>query len=320
MESRVDRFTSRFFWGGYAVFLLASIPHIAAYFRHFDPVEANGLANSFWWLIAYAIAIVIDLSDVLVSIAVIKAMKKNAGFGDVFGYWAFIVFIMALSWFFNWQYNVVYGTASFAAADAKSIFGLSVGTVNPIIGSAFQALLLVYTAMAHKFADKPGTSAPTKSLEELRAEAKESAERASLERQIAEAHTSTKVGILQKARVAVLGSEQLVTTTDTDSNETAPHAQPVEVQLEEESEAPTPVSNEREQVATEAMSVVENVVREEPITDPELDTMNVTSFPTQQSKTTVKLNDIPVVLDINNRRKPLTVSEAMSVLGVSEKT
>jgi uncharacterized membrane protein YhhN len=38
-SSRMDTWTRRFFWGGFAVFLLASIPHIAAYFRHFDPAS-----------------------------------------------------------------------------------------------------------------------------------------------------------------------------------------------------------------------------------------------------------------------------------------
>jgi hypothetical protein len=109
---------------------------------------------------------VIDLSDVLVSIAVMKAMGRGERWYSLIGYWAFICFIMALSWFFNWQYNLVYGTNAFATADKVSVPGFfTIGEINPVTGSAFQVLLLVYTAMAHKFSQKPKTA------EELKAEA-----------------------------------------------------------------------------------------------------------------------------------------------------
>jgi hypothetical protein len=166
-QSRMDTWTRRFFWGGFAVFLLASIPHIAAYFRHFDPASSGlALDNLWYWGIAYLLAIVIDLSDVLVSIAVLKAMRQGERWYNLIGYWAFICFIMALSWFFNWQYNLVNGTHAFATADQVEVLHLfTIGQINPVIGSAFQVLLLVYTAMAHKFAQKPKTA------EELKAEA-----------------------------------------------------------------------------------------------------------------------------------------------------
>lgn len=173
MESKVDQFTRGFFWCGYGVFLLASIPHIAAYFRHFDP-SAKGAEDLFWWIIAYALAVVIDLSDVLISIAVMRAMARGETFKQLWSFWLFIVFIMALSWFFNWQYNVVNETASFAAVDSTLILNwITVGTINPIIGSAFQVLLLVYTAMAHKFAHKP----VEKTAAQLEAQANEMAEK-----------------------------------------------------------------------------------------------------------------------------------------------
>ncbi len=154
--SRVDTFTRCFFWFGYGVFLLASIPHIAAYFRHFDPNTANWVEDYAYWGVAIFLAVVIDVSDVLVSIAVMKEMSRGTKHREMAGYWAFIVFIMALSWFFNWQYNLVFGTQTFAAADKVDIMGwFTVGQINPVIGSAFQLLLLIYTGMAHKFAHKP---------------------------------------------------------------------------------------------------------------------------------------------------------------------
>src|SRR5258708_39675148 len=151
-----DKIVPKFFWFGFCVFLGASIPHIAAFYRHFDPNATPGSIQDITdWTIGYLIAIVIDVTDVLVSIAVLKAINSGARKRDLIGYWAFIVFVMTLSWLINWQYDIVYQTNSFAKAENIAIFGVLVGSVNPIIGSAFQMLLLVYTAMAHKFAEKP---------------------------------------------------------------------------------------------------------------------------------------------------------------------
>ncbi len=164
----IDKFTRSFFWFGFCVFLSASIPHIAAYYRHFDP-NATGFTDIADWVIGYLIAIVIDVTDVLVSIAVLKEMNRGTKKRHLLGYWAFILFVMALSWFVNWQYNIVYSTQAFARADSQQLFNVSIGSVNPIIGSAFQMLLVVYTAMAHKFAEKP----VKKTAEQLRQEADE---------------------------------------------------------------------------------------------------------------------------------------------------
>lgn len=182
MNAKVESFTRGFFWFGYAVFLSASIPHIAAYFRHFDPATGNQFEDIGYWVIAVLLAVVIDVSDVLVSIAVMKAQASGAKWRDTFGYWFFIIFIMLLSWFLNYQYNVVFGTTEFHAADQQVILGSSVtiGQVNPIVGSAFQLLLLVYTGMAHKFTQKPKIL----SLEELAKEAEEAKQRAEYQAQI----------------------------------------------------------------------------------------------------------------------------------------
>ena len=167
-SSIIDKFTRGFFWFGFCVFLGASIPHLAAYYRHFDP-NATGWTDTANWTIGYLIAIVIDVTDVLVSIAVLKALNSGARKRDLLGYWAFIIFVMALSWLINWQYNIVYQTDAFAKADNYQMFSVSVGAINPVVGSAFQLLLLVYTAMAHKFTVQP----MKKSAEQLRQEADE---------------------------------------------------------------------------------------------------------------------------------------------------
>src|SRR5258706_2091564 len=169
-SSFIDKFTRSFFWFGFCVFLGASIPHIAAFYRHFDPNATPGSIQDITdWTIGYLIAIVIDVTDVLVSIAVLKAINSGARKRDLIGYWSFILFVMSLSWLVNWQYDIVYQTNAFAKAENIAIFGVLVGAVNPVIGSAFQLLLLVSTAMAHKFAEKP----VQKTAEQLRQEADE---------------------------------------------------------------------------------------------------------------------------------------------------
>src|SRR2546421_1399097 len=170
MDTRIEKFTRGFFWVGYVVFLSASIPHVASYFRHFDPATTNQFEDISYWVIAVAIAVVIDVSDVLVRIPVSRAKVYGARLKDTLLFWVFIFLIMALSWFFNWQYNVVFGTSQFQAVDSYTIANwVTIGQINPVIGSAFQLLILVYTLMAHKFAQKP----KEKSLEELMKEADE---------------------------------------------------------------------------------------------------------------------------------------------------
>src|SRR5258708_2322752 len=169
-SSWIDKFTRGFFWFGFCVFLGASIPHIAAFYRHFDPNATPGSIQDITdWTIGYLIAIVIDVTDVLVSVAVMKELNRGTKKHHLLGYWAFIVFVMALSWLINWQYNIVYQTDAFAKSDGYQLFSVSVGAINPVIGSAFQLLLLVYTAMAHKFTVQP----VKKSAEQLRQEADE---------------------------------------------------------------------------------------------------------------------------------------------------
>lgn len=205
--SWIHKGTRWFFWCGFGVFLAASIPHIAMYFRHFDPVTTDA-SNVFYWLIAYALAIVLDISDVLVSIAVMKAQGEGRRVRDVLPYWFFIAFITAFSWFVNWQYNVVFGTAQFHTVDAYHIGIVSIGQINPIIGSAFQLLLLVYTGMAHKFSQH--VERTEKSLDDLKQEAEEATQRAALLRAIQDAKKEGKTSVIQHLKGAALETKQAI--------------------------------------------------------------------------------------------------------------
>lgn len=217
MESRIEKFTRGFFWVGYVVFLSASIPHVASYFRHFDPMTTNQFEDISYWVIAVAIAIVIDVSDVLVSIAVIRAKSNGATFKDTFLFWVFIFLIMGLSWFFNWQYNVVFGTDQFHVVDGYTVMnGVTIGEINPVIGSAFQLLILVYTLMAHKFAQKP----KEKTLEELMNEANEMEQKAEFVARIEAVKRAEKSRKQQDffASLRAVKSEALKTMKSTDES------------------------------------------------------------------------------------------------------
>ena len=54
-----------FFWIAFAVFLAASIPHVAYFFASFEP--SQGPAGVWWWTVSYAIAISIDVTVYLLS-------------------------------------------------------------------------------------------------------------------------------------------------------------------------------------------------------------------------------------------------------------
>ena len=54
-----------FFWIAFAVFLAASIPHVAYFFASFEPSE--GPEGIWWWAVSYAIAISIDVTVYLLS-------------------------------------------------------------------------------------------------------------------------------------------------------------------------------------------------------------------------------------------------------------
>lgn len=170
----------RFFWMAYGVFLAASIPHIATWFHHFD-TSSDVWTNGFWWVVAYAIAITIDVTDVLLTVAIVKKMERNErGWASYLLLWSFVFAIMALSWFINWQYNVQYATSEFMRADNQAIFGASVGAINPLIGSAFQLFVLAYTAIAHTVLKKT----ETKTYEELQKELNQKQNMRSLQKQI----------------------------------------------------------------------------------------------------------------------------------------
>lgn len=136
----------RFLWGTDVVLLLASTPHIAAWYEHFDnPV---GVWPSIYaWSVGYGLAIAIDGVSLMLLMALTRLVnqeKKKSGW-VTFGLLMFMSFIVLLSWYINWQYDTQYASTAFAKADAVVVYqSITIGSINPIIGGAFQVLILAY--------------------------------------------------------------------------------------------------------------------------------------------------------------------------------
>lgn len=132
-----------FFWIAFAVFLLASIPHVAYFFRAFEPAD-----GAWYWLIAYAIALSIDITVFLLSLTVAELRQKNVDAWIVSSVWFFIVVLAGLSWFMNWEYATQFASHMLARPESSPMVNL----VNPIIASCFQVLAIAYTWISDKIA------------------------------------------------------------------------------------------------------------------------------------------------------------------------
>ena len=168
--SRSKRLLSLFFWFTFAAFLAPSVPHIAYFFHAWEPVGANEAENDFWWIVSYAIALSIDGTVIWLSrTAAVTRREKTASGKYLSGLWSFILFLTAVSWLINWLYakhDSATATLALSGAISENIFGVSMGTVTPIMASMFPVLAIMFTLMA----DKVITQKPL-SAEELAQEA-----------------------------------------------------------------------------------------------------------------------------------------------------
>ncbi len=129
-----------FFWVAFAVFLVASIPHVAYFFKSFEP-------DGWWyWLIAYAIAISIDITTFLLSLTVAELRHRKVPNWLVASVWVFIAGLALLSWGMNWEYALQFQSAMLSKATQFPL----VAFINPIIASMFQALAIAYTWISDK--------------------------------------------------------------------------------------------------------------------------------------------------------------------------
>ena len=145
-----DKWFSRFMYATEVIFLAASMPHIAAWFAHFDN-PTDWLSSFYAWGVGFALAFAIDGVAFMLLLAVTRMIRrgKTKSASTMVGLIAFMLFIALLSSGINWQYDVQNASNAFAKADAIRLFGgITIGSLNPVIGGAFQILILAYALVA----------------------------------------------------------------------------------------------------------------------------------------------------------------------------
>ncbi len=157
-----------FFWIAFAVFLAASIPHVAYFFASFEP--SQGPEGIWWWAVSYAIAISIDVTVYLLSWTAFQRYRRYRSPKAVWQHWLLIVMCTVFSWAVNWAYAkqfhspVMLSSAESAAPWLVNVF--------PFMASAFPLLGIVYTMMAETITedaseDKQAMSQQLTALSEL---------------------------------------------------------------------------------------------------------------------------------------------------------
>lgn len=133
-----------FFWIAFAVFLAASIPHVAYFFASFEP--SQGPEGVWWWGVSYAIAISIDVTVYLLSWTAFQRYRRYRTPKAVWQHWLLIVMCTVFSWAVNWAYAKQFHSPTMLSAAEKVAPWLV--NVFPFMASAFPLLGIVYTMMA----------------------------------------------------------------------------------------------------------------------------------------------------------------------------
>lgn len=133
-----------FFWIAFAVFLAASIPHVAYFFASFEP--SQGPEGVWWWAVSYAIAISIDVTVYLLSWTAFQRYRRYRTPKAVWQHWLLIVMCTVFSWAVNWAYaKQFHSTLMLSSAESAAPW---LTGVFPFMASAFPLLGIVYTMMA----------------------------------------------------------------------------------------------------------------------------------------------------------------------------
>lgn len=150
-----------FFWFAFAAFLLASIPHVAYFFRAYEP-EGDGL-DTMWWMVSFGIAASIDITIFLLSMTVASLQRQKKSFPLISSVWIFILGLAGLSWFINYKYAIQFVNTGMISATPITIpfTSVRIPDLNPIVASCFQALAIAYTWISDKIVadEKPKTAA-----------------------------------------------------------------------------------------------------------------------------------------------------------------
>ncbi len=168
----MNKFIRAFFWFAFAAFLAASIPHVAYFFRAYEPTDTSIV----WELVSYGIALSIDVTIFLLSVTVAGMRRQHKSAGLIFSVWIFIIGLAALSWYINFKYAAHFiDTGMVSPTQVTLPFLGTIADINPVIASMFQILAIAYTWIS----DKIAADEQVKSAAELEDEAAE------LERKVA---------------------------------------------------------------------------------------------------------------------------------------
>ena len=133
-----------FFWIAFAVFLAASIPHVAYFFASFEP--SQGPQAVWWWVVSYAIAVSIDVTVYLLSWTAFQRYRRYRTAKAVWQHWLLIVMCTIFSWAVNWAYAKQFHSPVMLSSAESTAPWLT--SVFPFMASAFPLLGIVYTMMA----------------------------------------------------------------------------------------------------------------------------------------------------------------------------
>lgn len=203
-----------FFWIAFAVFLAASIPHVAYFFASFEP--SQGPEGVWWWAVSYAIAISIDVTVYLLSWTAFQRYRRYRTAKAVWQHWLLIVMCTVFSWAVNWAYaKQFHSTTMLSAAEATAPWLTS---VFPFMASAFPLLGIVYTMMAETISEtsieeKQGKEQELAALAELARQAQLPV--ATLRRALSSGTRLNASGLLAAVNRDTAKSEPVVSQMDT---------------------------------------------------------------------------------------------------------
>jgi len=138
-----------FFWIAFAVFLAASIPHVAYFFASFEP--SQGPEGVWWWAVSYAIAISIDVTVYLLSWTAFQRYRRYRTPKAVWQHWLLIVMCTVFSWAVNWAYAKQFHSLTMLSSAETAAPWLT--GIFPFMASAFPLLGIVYTMMAETISE-----------------------------------------------------------------------------------------------------------------------------------------------------------------------
>ena len=138
MTFRQKAVTQWLFWGAFAVFLGVSIPHIAWVVKQYEPHSTLFIGLCFWGL-AFGYAIALD--GVMAWLTHVQSTAGGSRW-DKATTWAFIIVLVAMSWYLNWVFDLAHDPSKQAGDVWQYQLTGKMGSVSPITIGAFTPVLL----------------------------------------------------------------------------------------------------------------------------------------------------------------------------------